>query len=271
MRQRILTALFVAPLAIALLLYAPPVATAAIIGGLCLIALWEWTRLSGMRSRPLRGLLVALAALAMFALWCCTNLAVWWTLIGAGCAWWLVAFVWLRNFSFAASPTREHTALKLVAGALTVLPAWAGLMRILVTQDTPHTWALYSLVVIWAADSFAYLAGKRWGRTKLAPGISPGKTWEGVYGALVGCAAIAAAGGWLLHVRGMSLLLLVLFSLIAAAFSVIGDLFESLIKRHAGVKDSGALFPGHGGVCDRLDGVFAAIPIFALSKALLGL
>ena len=271
MKQRIITALLVAPLAIALILYVPAAAVAAVIGGLCLIALWEWTRLSGLRSRPLRACLVALGGLAMIALWCYGSLPVWWALIGAGCAWWLVAFVWLRNFSFAASPTREHTALKLAAGALTVLPAWAGLMRLPVTQDTPHTWALYSLVVVWGADSFAYLAGKRWGRTKLAPNISPGKTREGVYGALIGCAAIAALGGWLLHVRGVSLLLLVLFSLVAAVFSVLGDLFESLLKRHAGVKDSGTLFPGHGGVCDRLDGLFAALPIFALSKALLGL
>jgi phosphatidate cytidylyltransferase len=271
MKQRIITALIIAPLAIALLLYAPPAWTAAIIGGLCLIAAWEWTRMSGLRSRLLRALLIGAFALAMFALWCWASLPAWWTVIGAGCVWWLVAYAWLRNFAFAAAPTKENIAIKLIAGALTILPAWAGLMRILVTQDTPHTWALYSLFVVWAADSFAYLAGRRWGRNKLAPQISPGKTLEGVYGALVGCAAIAAIGGWLLHVRGIALLLLVLFSLIAAVFSVMGDLFESLIKRHAGVKDSGTLFPGHGGVCDRLDGVFAALPIFALSKALLGL
>lgn len=271
MKQRIITALLLAPCAIALLLYVPAGWTAAVIGGLCLIAAWEWSRLSGLRSRPLRALLVALVALAMIALWFWASLPVWWIVIGAGCVWWLVAFAWLRNFAFAAAPTRENATLKLVAGALTILPAWAGLMRILVTQETPHTWAIYSLFVVWAADSFAYLAGKRWGRNKLAPQISPGKTREGVYGALVGCAVIAAIGGWLLHVRGTALLLLVLFSLIAAVFSVLGDLFESLIKRHAGVKDSGTLFPGHGGVCDRLDGVFAALPIFALSKALLGL
>lgn len=271
MKQRIITALLLAPSAIALLLYVPAAATAAIIGALCLIAAWEWTRLSGLRSRSLRAVLVALMAVAMIALWCCAILPVWWTLIGAGCVWWIVALLWLKNFSLAAAPTRENAALKLTAGALTILPAWAGLMRILVTQETPHTWALYSLIVVWAADSFAYLAGKRWGRVKLAPNISPGKTREGVYGALIGTAAIAAIGGWLLHVRGATLLLLVLFSLIAAAFSVVGDLFESLLKRHAGVKDSGTLFPGHGGVCDRLDGVFAALPIFALCKALLGL
>ena len=271
MKQRIITALLLAPCAIALLLYVPAGWTAAIIGGLCLIAAWEWTRLSGLHSRPLRAALVAFVALAMMVLWYCASLPLWWTVIGAGCLWWFVVLLWLRNFSFAAAPTRENAALKLAAGALLILPAWAGLMRILLTQDAPHTWALYSLFVVWAADSFAYLAGKRWGRNKLAPNISPGKTREGVYGALVGCAVISAIGGWLLHVHGAALLLLVLFSLVAAAFSVMGDLFESMIKRHAGVKDSGTLFPGHGGVCDRLDGVFAALPIFALSKALLGL
>ena len=271
MKQRIITALILAPIAIALLLYAPALAAAAVIGGLCLVGIWEWTRLSGLRAYPLRAVLVALAGLAMIFLWCCANLLAWWTVIGAGCVWWLVVYFWLRNFAFAAAPTRENTALKLAAGALTVLPAWAGLMRLLLTQNTPHTWALYSLVVVWSADSFAYLAGKRFGRNKLAPQISPGKTREGVYGALVGCACVAAIGGWLLGVRGINLPLLVLFSLVAALFSVMGDLFESLLKRHAGVKDSGTLFPGHGGVCDRLDGVFAALPIFALSKALLGL
>jgi len=271
MKQRIITALILAPLAIALLLYAPPAATATVIGGLCLVGAWEWTRLSGLRAYPLRAVLVALAALSMMGLWFCASLPVWWTVIGAGCLWWLVAYFWLRNFAFGAAPTRENTALKLAVGALTVLPAWAGLMRLLLTQNTPHTWALYSLFVVWSADSFAYLAGKRWGKNKLAPHISPGKTREGVYGALIGCAIVAAFGGWLLGVRGISLSLLVLFSLIAAVFSVMGDLFESLLKRHAGVKDSGTLFPGHGGVCDRLDGVFAALPIFALSKALLGL
>lgn len=271
MRQRIITALLITPIAIALILYVPVVATAAVIGALCLVAMWEWTRLSGMRSRPQRAVLVALGALVMIGLWCCAILPVWWTLIGAGCVWWPIAFFWLRRFSFAASPTSENTAIKIVAGALTVLPAWAGLMRILLTQATPHTWALYSLFLIWAADSFAYLAGSRWGKRKLAPQISPGKTWAGFYGALIGCAVVAAVGGWLLGVGGWRLPLLVIFSLIAVVFSVIGDLFESLIKRHAGVKDSGNMFPGHGGVCDRLDGVFAALPIFALSKALLGL
>ena len=271
MKQRVVTALLITPIAIAMILLMSSVAFAIFIAVLCLIALWEWTRLSGMRSRPWRGVLVALAGASMIALWCCRDSWFWWPLIAAGAVWWLFAFLWLRRFSFAAAPTRENTALKLLAGALAVLPSWTAMMQVHRSQSELHTWALYTLMLIWAADTFAYLAGSRWGRTKLAPQISPGKTIAGVYGALAGSAVIAIVGGWLLGVRDATLLPLVIVGMISVLFSIVGDLFESLIKRHAGVKDSGNLFPGHGGVFDRLDGVFAALPIFALGKAVLGL
>jgi phosphatidate cytidylyltransferase len=207
----------------------------------------------------------------MVALWCCRDTWFWWPLIAAGAVWWVFAIIWLGRFSFAAAPTPEHALVKLLAGALAVLPAWAALMQMHLGQSSFHTWALYALTLVWGADTFAYLAGSRWGTTKLAPKISPGKTVAGVYGALAGSALIAIIGGWLLDVRGMTLAALVVLAMISVLFSIVGDLFESLIKRHAGVKDSGALFPGHGGVCDRLDGAFAALPIFALGKAVLGL
>jgi phosphatidate cytidylyltransferase len=271
LKQRIATALLITPFFIAIILLLPTLAFAAFIGALCLVALWEWTRLSGMRSRPWRAVFISLAAAAMLALWCCRDTWFWWPVISAGAAWWVFAIAWLGRFSFAASPTREHLIIKLVAGALAVLPAWTALMKMHLGQETLHTWALYALVLVWGADTFAYLAGSRWGTTKLAPKISPGKTVAGVYGALAGSALIAVIGGWLLDVRGMTLLALVVLAMISVLFSIVGDLFESLIKRHASVKDSGSLFPGHGGVCDRLDGAFAALPIFVLGKAALGL
>ncbi|MFT3790073.1 MAG: phosphatidate cytidylyltransferase [Rudaea sp.] len=271
MKQRIITALLVTPFAIALMLFVPTPAFVTVIGAFCGIAMWEWTRLSGMRSRPWRTIAVAAGVAAMLALYFTSNITLWWVFIILGCLAWIGAVFWLRHFSFAASTTPDHTALKLVAGTLAILPAFAGLMRIHQTQALPHTWALYAMSLVWIADTFAYLAGSRWGKTKLAPQISPGKTWAGLYGALAGSGVVAAIGGWLLGVRGATLALLVLVALVSVAFSVVGDLFESLIKRHAGVKDSGNLFPGHGGVCDRLDGVFAALPFFALGKALLGL
>ena len=271
MKQRVVTALLLAPLAIAVILLLPTPAFAVVIAGLCLLALWEWTRLSGLRDRRVRGILLALAAMAFFALWTKRDAQATVIVVAAGCAWWVLALAWLKRISFAAAPTRENALLKLAVGALAVFPAWIALMRIHAAPAHGHWWALYALVLGWSADTFAYLAGNRWGRRKLAPAISPGKTWAGVYGALAATAVVAAAGGWLLNVRNLELFALVVLALLCVCFSVVGDLFESLIKRHAGVKDSGALFPGHGGVFDRLDGLFALLPVFALGKLLLGL
>lgn len=274
MKQRIITALLITPLAVAMILLLPSTIFGVVIAGLCLLASWEWTRMAGLRSRPLRAILLALCAVALLLLWCYADAPAGWITIVAGCLWWFVAFAWLKHFSFGAAPTRENITIKLIAGVLAILPAWTAMMQLHRSQDAPHawhTWALYALVLVWSADSFAYLAGRQWGKVKLAPNISPGKTIAGVYGALAGSSVIALIGGWLLGVRGLSLLGLLILALIVVLFSVVGDLFESLIKRHSNVKDSGTLFPGHGGAFDRLDGVFAALPFFALGKLLLGL
>ena len=271
MKQRVVTALLLAPLAIAIILLVPTPAFAVVIAGLCLLALWEWTRLSGLRDRRVRAVLLALATVGFYALWVNRDAMAAVIVVAAGCAWWVVALAWLKHFSFAAAPTRENALLKLVAGALCVFPAWIALMRVHAAPAHGNWWALYALLLGWSADTFAYLAGIRWGRRKLAPAISPGKTWAGVYGGLAATAVVAAIGGCLLGVRNLELIALVVLAMLCVCFSVVGDLFESLIKRHAGVKDSGALFPGHGGVFDRLDGLFALLPLFALGKLLLGL
>jgi phosphatidate cytidylyltransferase len=152
-----------------------------------------------------------------------------------------------------------------------ILPAWTALMMIHGSEPHGHWWTLLALFIVWAADIGAYFSGRFLGRRKLAPQISPGKTWAGVYGALVAGALVVAAGGWLLGVRGAQLAGLVLVALVTVAASIVGDLVESLMKRHARVKDSGRMFPGHGGLMDRLDSVFAALPVFALGKWMLGL
>ena len=270
MNQRAITALLVTPVAVALILLLPTAVFAAIIGVLCLIALWEWTRMSGLRNRVLRSGLLGIALLAFVTLWIYRGSLGWWIVIGVGCAWWFLALWWLKHFTFAAAPTRENAAIKLAAGCAAIFPAWAALMQMHGGAEHGHAWALFVLALGWAADTFAYLAGRRWGKKKLAPNLSPGKTMEGAYGALAGCAVVALIGGWLLGVRGMVLVPLVVLALLSVMFSIAGDLFESMIKRHAGVKDSGTLFPGHGGVFDRLDSAFAALPIFVLGKFLLG-
>src|SRR5690606_17335644 len=126
---------------------------------------------------------------------------------------------------------------------------------------------LFLLLLVVAADVGAYFAGRRFGRNKLAPRVSPGKTWEGVIGGLLGAALIALAGGaWF----GVPLVPFVALCVVAVLASIVGDLTESLFKRHAGVKDSGTLLPGHGGVLDRVDSVTAAAPVFLIGLERLG-
>lgn len=269
MKTRILTALVLAPVAIALILFAPTVVFAAIAGAAFLYALWEWTRMLGLRDNSVRAVLVTVHGLVMLGLWLSRGSPWWWGVMLAGVAWWLIAVLWLRHFSFGVAPTKENTALKLAVGFLIVVPAWCGLLQVHGGVGHGPWWTLFGLMLVWVADSGAYLAGSRWGTTKLAPRISPGKTWAGVYGALVASAVVGVIGAWLLGMRGPALAGIFLLAMLTVLASIVGDLFESLIKRHANVKDSGDLFPGHGGMFDRLDSVFAALPVWAVGLALL--
>lgn len=269
MKQRTITALVIVPLGIAMVLLSPTTVLAAITGLFVLIAMWEWTPLSGFRAPPVRSAVIAVAALACIALWFVREEPAAWWVIGVGIAFWLVALAWLGNFSFGAAPTRENATIKLGAGLVATLPAWVALAKLHGDSSQGPAWALFALALVWVADIGAYLTGSRWGRKKLCPNISPNKTIVGVYGALAGGIVLAIICGLLFHLRGMHLVALVALSLVTVGASIVGDLFESLIKRQAGVKDSGSLFPGHGGMFDRLDSVFAALPVFTAGKALL--
>lgn len=270
LKQRTLTALVLAPIAIGMILFLPSTILGPVIGAVLLMALWEWTRLAGYTDVRVRGAVVAVHAVLLVGLWVLRGTPVWWGTIVAGVAWWFVAMTWLKNFSFAAAPTPDNRRLKLLAGTFSVLPAWVALIEVHDAAQGPY-WTLLGLLLVWAADTGAFLTGRRWGRTKLAPRISPGKTWAGVYGALGFAVLVAGIGAWLLGMRELIWLGLIGLALVMVAFSIVGDLFESLLKRHANVKDSGDLFPGHGGMLDRLDSLFAALPVWAAGLALLKL
>lgn len=268
LRQRVLTALLLAPLAIAIILLLPTPWFAAVIAVLFLGALEEWTHLAGVRNPAMRMALLVLAAVVFVLLWRMHDEASTLLLV-LGMAWWLAACLWLRHFAFGAAPTPENRALKLAVGAFVTFPAW--IAALVLHEREPHGrwWVLLALLIVWAADIGAYFSGRRYGRRKLAPQISPGKTWAGACGAMVAGVLVALAGGWLLDVRGMALFGLGVLAALTVAVSIVGDLLESLLKRHAGIKDSGSIFPGHGGLLDRLDSVFAALPVFVLGLWLL--
>ena len=268
--QRVLTALILAPLAIAIVLWPPTAIFALLCAVAFLAAWWEWAQLSGLKSRA-ASIVLLLAAVAVFGLLWWGHAAVEIPLVLLGVAWWAVACLWLRHFAFAAAPTSENRALKLMAGALIIFPTWIALVAIHDREPHGHWWTLLALLIVWSADIGAYFSGRTFGKRKLAPQVSPGKTWAGAYGALVAGTLVAVIGGWLLDVRGTSLVGLAVLACLTVAASIVGDLIESLMKRHAKVKDSGTIFPGHGGLLDRLDSVFAALPVFAAGLWLLGL
>jgi phosphatidate cytidylyltransferase len=271
MKQRIITGLILAVFAVAFILLSSTPLFAGVLILVWAACMWEWTRLIGIQSLAVRVLAVAVTLSLMVGLWTIRGQSQWWLSIAIGTAWWLIALLWMRRFSFAASPTAGNRAIKLAAGLLVMVPSWTALVELHGQHGLGPRWTLFALLLIWAADSFAYFAGSRFGRNKLAPRISPGKTLEGVWGALIGTGLVALTGGWWLGERDWPLALLVALGLLCVVWSIIGDLFESLMKRQANVKDSGALFPGHGGLLDRLDGIFAAMPMFAAGKTLIDL
>ena len=259
--QRVITALVLIPLVITGILQLPTVILALALAPVVLLGGVEWTRLAALDTLPEKSLylLVLTASMAGFAL-IFHALPQWSTLFFM--LFWLLVTVKLIRYRPAPAPAPAANRLgKAVMGLLVLAPAWVSLWVIHgLYEDGPYL-VLFLMVLIWVADSCAYFAGRRWGRMKLAPEISPGKTREGVYGALIG-AALCGAVLYGLRPETGSLVQLIIFSVVVVLCSVVGDLYESLLKRQAGLKDSGNLLPGHGGVLDRIDSLTAAAPVF---------
>jgi phosphatidate cytidylyltransferase len=182
-------------------------------------------------------------------------------LLWTACALWSVALLWVFAFPARVGPLRVA-----VAGLLALALAWLAIARMRLDWLHGSHVVMYGLLIVWLADSGAYFAGRAFGRRKLAPAVSPGKTWAGFWGGLLACALLAVVTALLYQLPLLSLLAL---TVVTGVFSVVGDLTESLCKRFAGVKDSGNLIPGHGGVLDRFDSLLAALPPLMLGAQLL--
>ncbi|MGY0798183.1 phosphatidate cytidylyltransferase [Lysobacter sp. A286] len=275
-RIRLIAALVMAFVAISAILLLPTEWLMALAAVVFLLGLWEWFDLADIEDTLARTvLLLAHLALMVALVWASRStrgfsfaLLELMTLIGV--VWWFLALMWLGRHRFASDHATHARVFKLFAGALAMIPAWCALAWIHASTPNGHFWLLTALMVVWAADSGAYFAGRRFGKHKLAPLISPNKTIEGLVGGVVAGVTAGVVMSLLAGATTEQLPAIALVALVATLFSVVGDLFESLLKRHAGVKDSGNVIPGHGGILDRLDGVLAALPAFALGKAVLG-
>lgn len=261
LRQRIVTALALGVLVVAAIFWLPSGVTTAVITLLMLAGAWEWSAFPGFKHPIARVAYVAAVAACIGLIWregIGSPRAD--QLLPAALIWWIVAFFWV-----IAWPGHVSRASAALAGVLVIVPAWLALVRL--HHSAPY-WLLFLLLLVVAADVGAYFVGRKFGRRKLAPKVSPGKTWEGVGGGVAAAAVIVAIGTVVFSVE-VPLFVAVCAVVVLAA--IVGDLTESMFKRHAGLKDSGTLLPGHGGVLDRVDSVTAAAPIFLLGMERLGL
>ncbi|NKN33454.1 phosphatidate cytidylyltransferase [Marichromatium bheemlicum] len=266
LRQRTLTALALVPLVIGAVLWLPTPLFALVLAGVIGIGAWEWATLAGVADQRLRALYPLLVGGAMMLLWSSPQGLLWLTIASA--LWWLWQTWRLLRMRQIESGVGVDLRL-LVVGLLVLIAPWAALTTLHDASGGPAL-VLFLLFVIWSADTGAYFVGRRWGRTKLAPVLSPGKTRAGVYGGVLGAVLCALVFAWLQGLAPLHGLLLLLVSAVTALISVTGDLYESLLKRRCGVKDSGQLLPGHGGMLDRIDSLTAAAPLFLLGTTLIG-
>jgi len=265
LKTRVVTALLLVTGLLAALFLLPQAGVVVIFTAIAAIAAWEWAGLlkAGVFGRWLFGLATLLPCAALYALGMPTPLlAALWLL--ALLFWLLLVPLWFRQ----RWPLRANMTGFLI-GWLLLIPSWAGMVQL----HARSPWLLLAaMALVWIADIAAYFSGRALGRHKLAPEISPGKTWEGAIGAAIGvlvyAAMLASATGWLAKLTALQTLLATLGLLLLTAVSILGDLFESLAKRQAGVKDSSALLPGHGGVLDRIDSLTSTLPLVGLAVML---
>ncbi|CZF85094.1 Phosphatidate cytidylyltransferase [Grimontia celer] len=275
LKQRVLTALVLAPLVIAGIFFLPLQLFVIAVAGVTLLGHWEWTKFVAASSRFSAFVFPAIILVgSLFALPITENGLQLTAVSGsalaiAGAVWWLVATIMVLRYPKGTSWWADSNAAQQGFGVLTLLPfLWSVLLLRAYNYDaSPYLGAKMVLLVcllVWAADTGAYFAGKTFGKRKMAPSVSPNKTVEGLIGGLIAAVAVTLAVAQYFSIPFSSLTMLGVVALVTSFASVLGDLAESMFKRVAGVKDSGSILPGHGGILDRIDSLTAAFPVFTV-------
>jgi phosphatidate cytidylyltransferase len=276
LKQRVITALIITAIFLSALFLLPAGYFAFFMAVVVLIGAWEWAGLSSVPQLWLRVVYAAVVAAYLLGVsWWIgfageatpdLDLAAVQKLLIIGCSFWAVALLLVQGYPSSAI-LWGNKFLRLLMGLLVLVPTWIALVY--VRQQAEGHWLIILLFLIVAvADTGGYFAGRRFGKRKLAIHVSPGKTWEGFAGGLLANLMLA-----LILAFGFELSLALVLAVVVptSLISVLGDLLESMVKRHAGVKDSGTILPGHGGILDRVDGVTAAAPVYALALMTSGL
>ncbi|WP_375177030.1 phosphatidate cytidylyltransferase [Marinobacter mobilis] len=264
LKTRVITALILAPIAIGGIFFLPPLGFALFTGVMITLGAWEWANMAGMSKPAARIGYAGLVAAVLFLLYEPHSLVLWLALV-----WWGICLLLVRSYP-TGSNVWSPVPVRALMGLCVLVPAWVGLNQLRTGSfqfgsiDNNLLLILYVFFIVWVADIGAYFAGRAFGKAKLAPRVSPGKSWAGVWGGLAAVSVLAVVAAWLADAGVRDGGLLIVASLLTGAVSVLGDLLESMLKRFRGIKDSSQLLPGHGGIMDRIDSLTAAIPVFAL-------
>lgn len=277
--QRILTAIVLIPLVIIALFFAPLSIFSYLIIAVCALATWEWSHFLGMVEKTQKAIFMVLiisllALLYLIPIDLSLKGKLYTYIICLSIVWWLVALLLVISYPQSAKYWSKSILIKLLFALFTLIPFYISMLELRsinydIDRYTGAVWLLYVFVLVWATDTGAYFAGRAIGKHKLAVKVSPGKTIEGFIGG-VSLAILVCLLVYLTGYFAISFINFLISSLLAILVSVLGDLTESMFKREAGIKDSGNLIPGHGGILDRIDSLTAAVPVFtALSLHLL--
>jgi phosphatidate cytidylyltransferase len=264
LKQRIITGLILAPLVLCGVFLLEPIHFSWFFAFILALAAWEWANLSSLTTQVVRVAYALLVVTLLFKV--IQHISVVWVLT-VSVMWWIVATLLVMTYP-ESSKYWKPSWIRALLGFVVILPMWKALVFIREANFTPLEsfnpllLILYILLLVWSADVGAYFTGKAWGKSKLAPNVSPGKSWAGAWGGITATMILGLITSYLMGLSiSMSIQFLVVTAL-TAMVSIIGDLTESMLKRTRGIKDSSALLPGHGGVLDRIDSLLAAIPIF---------
>lgn len=266
LKQRVMTACLLIPLTLVILFFASPLVFALLSTLVFLGAAFEWSNLMGLQRLSARLLYLFLTILVLMGGLFLSPLVI----CAGAFIWWLVALLLVMRYPNGGEWWGSGVTIRGFIGFIVLIPCWLMLNDIFNQSD--GAWKLLFLfVLIWGADSAAYFAGKKWGRHKMAPAVSPGKTWEGLAGCLFAALLVVVITLVFCQTPLSIWPWAILLSLVTVLFSVVGDLFESMLKRNVHIKDSGGILPGHGGLLDRIDSLTAAVPVFVLGGLLLGM
>ncbi len=265
LKQRIISTVILAPIFVATILFVPNNWFKWMLSAILLLGAIEWSKLSGISHRShsilYAGVLILVAYIGDYFA-DVIYLRYW--VYQVSVAWWLLVLAWIVLSERRSTVGDFSCSVKLLMGLLTLLPVWYALGSLHAISEEGPKLTLYLILLVWAADIGAYFFGRSIGRIKLAPLLSPGKTVEGVAGGLFTALLLASCSAYFFYNQIDQVALFIFFSIVVAAISVVGDLYESVLKRQAGVKDSGEILPGHGGVLDRIDSLTAAAPLYYL-------